>query len=289
MILFLLDTPMRNQEHPAYRSRQSLEDIELSWQLQNSQLIADQQLAIERLIQLSAPTEMIITTYKQFERRKIDAERKAFARMGRIGRFDALTTDTKSAKPVRWMQQHRRYFSAGRASTCLAVAVIHAEVGIGASHRTSVSPGDLVDAMVRTARDAQYAHFVEQMTRAQRIRLIVSQETLYQTVRVTVGEAIGEFLSVRRSKEPTPTENIVIIPYGLFYLDTPSAIAVTQNIEECVREHPAFRNTSSLTVSHVGHMGELRYGGPGHDLYSTPQFIEESSSPQLPRDLADFS
>ena len=74
----------------------------------------------------------------------LEVEAKIAAVSASARGYETLTTDKADARPAGWFIQTGRAFSSGIASSCIAVAVSHDWVGMGAAHRNITGVEDII-------------------------------------------------------------------------------------------------------------------------------------------------
>lgn len=181
--------------------------------------------------------------------------------------YETLTTDTKGARSAEWFERTGKAFSTGNASSCIAVAVIHEDIGMGASHRNYSDVDITVDRYIRALLNPQLATNPDWMRANSSIR---NPRNLDKVVAQAVNEAFEEFNGLN---PVFPQRNTVVAVCGSSELEPPLIKRLRRLVASTIETQPLRGvGTEIRYVDYSGKKGDIIYGGKNHPSFYLPSF-----------------
>jgi hypothetical protein len=222
----------------------------------------------DRKIQRTSDPDRLAELYKQYATRVARYERLGADARGELERCEMMISNQTSPKPIEWFTEPSRTISTNVATTCVAAAVVHAERGVALAHYDT----NTIEARVtNTIRGRSDLRFIRQMhsaaDREARQRIMLTDDTRRAVLDYTIAEAHRAFVGL--STEQLPTAGTHIVLCGIYYLAPDDIASLNDFARVCIDNH--FTTPSSYVLtSFLGVAGEILYGGPNHELYSSP-------------------
>lgn len=210
--------------------------------------------------------------------REIEKERVA-QRDLRLG-WQSLTTDTQGKRSREWFDSTGLAFATGQAIHCVAVAITHPEVGMGASHRDALTSADRKRFLIKSLEGPDVSGIAQSFWNSVAVEEIVPPRRLKRVISLAINETFLQFGRLcQENGSPIPKESVKIFLGGIDFLDTDGAREMEVFSLEKIQRHPSLHDGSLLgqernlgLAIHFGKPFGVVYGGPNHPEYSKPAF-----------------
>lgn len=218
----------------------------------------------------------LISMATQKSRRTLQEEKVRVAEEARAGGFESLTTDTKGARSRQWFEETGLAFSAGWATRCIAVAVWHPDIGMGAAHRNTFSLKDFERVIRARLKEQNPLALISALSS----RPDTPEASFKAHLQTAVNDAFYQFEGLFRQGGITtfPSQGTDILWIGCDFLDPAKQALYNQFIQgEVIPSIPLLHDGRAkltgrnITLSpHLGKAGAIITGGPNHPLYPGP-------------------
>ena len=217
--------------------------------------------------------DSILNLAKVVSDQEIEIVQEASGRHG----VDFLTTDTSGARSVEDLEMMRP-FATGIPSRCVVVAVVHPEVGIGASHKITANNAFLKRFIERNIVDQNFQEKLAAMSRSKQDLLATPPASLKQTVSQAFNQAVIEFRDLIPG-DPLPKENLNILVAGMSFLEDNKIADVEEAMQGIIGRNVHFNDGMILGRSRkinlqtrIGKEEGVIWGGPNHQELNEPVF-----------------
>lgn len=255
----------RRQRRGDQRAARTLKALERNLNAQAASLLVE-----------SSEKPDFVATLKKFEDQNLALARASMRKIAAMDGYDTLTVDEQGSKSIEDMLRDGRTFSLGKATSCIAVGIVHDDVGIAGAHTNPITPEETAFALKRrsefsgehlTGLDYTIAH-LNFTSRPQTRRDFATQ---------TAQQAAEEFATLASGH--IPQSGVQIVTYGMFFIPRDEVTQLEQLVVGIIAASPVMQTENSglglISVSsNLGKAGELFYGGRGHQRYPTPTFRE---------------
>lgn len=204
-------------------------------------------------------------------------ERRHLNKIGLEAGIESLGTDDRGNRSEKELAERGLAFATGVASRCLAVAVVHPDVGIGAAHINPVSSTATIEYLSRRIDKEPLTLDLLFNNDPDRVMQIVGEERLRTVTRTTINQALTEFRSIPDGPQYIPSDTSIHIT-GLNFI-TPSIKegvlqTALETLHQVVQEQQqgTGRRTNIKISEHLMENGGTIYGGKNHPEYSVPSY-----------------
>lgn len=233
-------------------------------------------------ISLHSAEDQIIQLNRTLQAKVMELEQRVNREIDEKAGMESLTTDTKGHRDIAWFRQTRKAFATGVGKFCVAVAVTHDEIGMGASHRNTYTETVFRHHVKRALEDKNYR---ERLRTDENLSLnAVTPTILNSTVSLALYEALGEF-AIMTDDHLLPKDGTILSVTGIEFL-TPERRSMAETfIQKNVGESPYLHNPTPRGVSrkvglkfNLGERSGILYGALEHPniAYRKPIFYDRT-------------
>ncbi len=204
-------------------------------------------------------------------------ERRHLNKIGLQSGIESLGTDDRGNRSEKELAENGRAFATGVASRCLAVAVVHPDVGVGAAHTNPVSSTATIEYLSRRIDNEPVTLDLLFSIDPDRVMQIVGEERLRTATRTTINHALSEFRNIQDGPQYIPSNTSVHLT-GLNFI-TPSIKegvlrTALETLHQVVQEQQqgTGRRTNIQISEHLMEDGGTIYGGKNHPEYNVPSY-----------------
>jgi len=194
--------------------------------------------------------------------------------------FETLTTGDQGGRSREWFDREGLAFATGFATSCVAVAVSHKDIGMGASHQLTFRPRDCKRVMKQCLESEDFKRRLEVFGDPDRMsREMRSPNSIKQVASLAINGALGEFAALCREQDTMiPVKGVEIGLRGIDYLEPDEAERMRSFAIKVVSGNPNLNDGSLLGRTRdlrmdcsFGEAGGIIYGGPSHPKYNVPR------------------
>lgn len=207
------------------------------------------------------------------------AERQNLDKIAAESGVESLGTDSQGNRSERQLAESGRAFATGVASRCLAVAVIHPEVGIGAAHYNPITPTVMTNYLARRINQGIISDDLLINPNPDRVMEMVGTSGLQNITRQTISRALTEFKGIEDAPQYIPTDTQVILT-GLDFISSEGREVVINTTLDSIHsvvqgQQKGTGNRTNIRITeHVMEPGGTLYGGVSHPIYAQPAFYK---------------
>ncbi len=211
--------------------------------------------------------------------RILQLEKKFVAEIDRELGMQSQTTDSSGAHNMAWFEQTGLSYATGLATSAIAIAITHPEVGMSAVQRNLVTPENVIQLIASAAKSKFAQGMIETATNGSLGRMTTSTDSLNGTVQKAVTEAMSAFSKLSPTGVPLQGTQLSVV--GGDFLAPTQISSLSSLIQQTVSVHPAMHDGRARLlgrkITFANQLGSteptgILWGGPRHALYPQPVF-----------------
>ncbi|MFZ2206474.1 MAG: hypothetical protein WA061_07505 [Microgenomates group bacterium] len=227
--------------------------------------------------------QKLIATLRPIFRSEYDKilamEREAVAKADVQLGLQSQTTDTVGSHNLKWFDETGLAYSTGLPTTAIAVAIIHPEIGMSATHMNLITGEDVIQKIATAAKSTLAQGMMETASEEVFARMMAPNESMHAVAAKAMKNAMSAFARLTPSGVPLKGTQISIM--GGNFLTQSQQDDLAQAAISTTRAHPAMNDgrarVGGRTIDFSNQLGGkeplgMVWGGQRHPQYSTPTY-----------------
>lgn len=199
-------------------------------------------------------------------------EQRIYIEQGRSVGYEALYTNSSGARSAAWFKKTGKAFFTGKAFSCVAAALTHPDIGMGAGHFNTVTIQNTEQFIFTSLMRDLWQNIRYQLTLLEDPRVltraIVTENSLKETSQSTLKAAIREFVAISGGQLPPDTE---ILLGGAFFIDDILVRKLQRNVLAFLQAVNIKIPSQNIHFK-LGEETGVLYGGVNHPNFNQPGF-----------------
>lgn len=190
--------------------------------------------------------------------------------------MSVLTTDQTGRFSVSDFDGNKAFWT-GHATSCISVAVMHGNIGIGGAHYNTLTDNDMRSNIAHffNVGDGDFlragGELLSEIGIESYYQTMISPESRQRTCRRAIDDAVGQFNHLRgvNDRRPLPQGTWVGIT-GIYYLEG----SELSSLDTMIKSHVFSAYGKGVSMwNNLGQIGGIAWGGPSHPHLSAPTIL----------------
>jgi len=198
------------------------------------------------------------------DKQRLSQEQEIYKQIGNRYGFTSLTTNSSGSRSLQELTHGHQAFYSGLASSCLAAAIVHPEIGMGAAHFNTVTPQDVENYVVENLSGRRTNEQLLELMNdpVALLNAMVSAQSRVATIQRAVDLAAGEFLKLANGTGPMGT---TLLLCGGFYVHPHEVGKLIDTAT--ITLNPRMFSDPVRVISRLGTDNGIMFGFPQHRLF----------------------